>query len=118
MFFRAKDFSAAKKVITAMFNLSSFDERPWWRIKYYLVYDFSAHSKAYGGLFLLIILCTILPNSMQIWQKLSDFSMYSRINSIRPKILRLVSVGLALISVILLAKIIVVPYTEFIYFNF
>ena len=109
VFFRAQDFQAAKKVITAMFDLSSFTDKPWWRIKYYLT-GFEARSGTFYIPVLLVLLCVILPNSVQILQKLSAVKSSKK--------LVVFSVVLAFVSVGLLAKMIIVPYSEFIYFNF
>ncbi len=109
VFFRANSFDSALKVIKAMFDVSSFTNKPWWRMKYYLT-DFGVRSNAFYALVILIILCTILPNSVQILQKLSLIR--------NKRIIISFSLILALISFALLIKMIVIPYSEFIYFNF
>lgn len=109
IFFRAKSFQSAEKVIAAMFDFSSFTDKPWWRMKYYLT-DFSVRSNAFYALILLLVLCVILPNSVQILQKLSAVK--------RRNALVLFGLFLALVSAALIAKMLIVPYSEFIYFNF
>jgi D-alanyl-lipoteichoic acid acyltransferase DltB (MBOAT superfamily) len=112
VFFRAKSFDSAQKVLSAMFDFSSFfsfTDRPWWRIRYYLT-DFDVRSNAVYGLILILILCTLLPNSIQIIQKLATIK--------KRKIILIISICLAMLSVALLTKMIIIPYSEFIYFNF
>ena len=112
VFFRAKSFDSAQKVLGAMFDFSSFfsaTDRPWWRIRYYLT-DFDVRSNAVYGLILILILCTLLPNSIQIIQKLATIK--------KRKIILLIAICLGVVSVTLLTKMVIVPYSEFIYFNF
>ena len=109
VFFRASSFASAQKVIKAMFNFSSLTAHPWWRMKYYLT-DFNVRPNIFYGLMILLFLCTILPNSIQILQKISACK--------KRKVFILLSMISAVSSVMLLAKMIIVPYSEFIYFNF
>lgn len=109
IFFRAKSFSSAKKVLVSMFDLSSFaSDKPFWRIRYYLM-DFHAHTKDFHAIIVLILLCIVLPNSVKI---LNSVSVANKNQCI------MWSAVLCGMTVFLLAKMIVVPYSEFIYFNF
>ena len=112
VFFRAKSFSDAKKVLCAMFDLSSFGEhvsnKPFWRIKYFLT-DFQVNSNTIYMLMIILILCTVLPNSIQFSDDLLKISSRKRLY---------LSFALALSSCLLLIKMLIVPYSEFIYFNF
>ena len=109
VFFRAQSFSDACKVISAMFSLPTFDVEKWWRIKYYFV-DFHIKSNTVYALILLIVCCVKMPNSTQILQKAALIK--------NRKILIISGFIMALLTLVLLAKIIIIPYSEFIYFNF
>ena len=109
VFFRAQSFADARKVIVAMFSTPTLLEEKWWRIKYYLT-DFNISSNNFYALILIIIACVILPNSIQILKKVSVIK--------DKKIISLSGIVLALITFALLAKIVIIPYSEFIYFNF
>ena len=112
VFFRAKSFTDAKKVLFAMFDPSSLDVKiakgKFWRIKYFLT-DFHVTSNTVYMLLLTIILCTVLPNAIKISDDLLKLSGRNRLY---------LSIALAILSSFLLMKMIVVPYSEFIYFNF
>ena len=109
VFFRAQSFSDAHKVIKAMFSLPTFQSEKWWRIKYYLT-DFNIQSNTFYALLLLIVFCATLPNSSQLLQKASTIT--------NKKIISASGIILALLTFALLAKIVIIPYSEFIYFNF
>ena len=109
VFFRAKSFSDAHKVIDAMFSVPTIVSEKWWRIKYYLT-DFDISSNTFYALILILITCAVLPNSAQILEKLSYIK--------NKKFILSTSLVMALVSVALLGKIVIIPYSEFIYFNF
>lgn len=108
IFFRAKSFDSAKKVLYAMFDISSLSDFPELRAKYYFQ-DFSRHSTMIYILGLLLVLCISMPNSTQI-------STFAAVRS--KKQTYYWSLALLVASLGLAAKIIIIPYTEFIYFNF
>jgi D-alanyl-lipoteichoic acid acyltransferase DltB (MBOAT superfamily) len=110
VFFRAVSFTDAKKVLSAMVNITSNHAEHFWHLKENLV-GFHAHSTTFARLLVVVILCTILPNSIEIWRKLTTVTLSK-------KYAHVIGMGLAVISIALLTKIIIVPYTEFIYFNF
>ena len=112
IFFRAKSFSDAEKVLSAMFDLSSFStyvsDKPFWRIRYFLT-DFHIKSNTFYMLLIIIVLCTVLPNAVNISNRLLNLSKRNRLY---------LSAALAVSSALLLLKMAIVPYSEFIYFNF
>jgi hypothetical protein len=71
--------------------------------------DFHAHTKDFHTLIVLILLCIVLPNSVKI---LNSVSVANKKQSVAW------SAVLCGMTVFLLVKMIVVPYSEFIYFNF
>lgn len=109
VFFRAQNFSDALKVISAMFSTPTIVNEKWWRIKYYLT-AFDIKSNTFYALILILIACVILPNSSQILEKLSYIK--------NKKAIYIIASVMALATCILLAKIVIIPYSEFIYFNF
>ncbi len=108
IFFRAKSFNDAIKVIKAMFNFNSLKNLPAFSAKYYLN-GFNTHSDSLIKLIIVLVFCLVLPNSLSIIKKI-------RINSTKQSVLWGLVTALTLL--ILLVKIIIIPYTEFIYFNF
>ena len=110
VFFRAQDFTAAKKVISAMFDFASLNtiNRPWWRMRYYLA-DFDVRSNMFYGVLIILAICLILPNSVEIIRKLSLSGKKTTL---------FISILLASVSALLITKMVIIPYTEFIYFNF
>lgn len=109
IFFRAKSFSSALKVLKAMFEGPIIEHDQWWRFKYQLPDFLEISSNMIYAVILLIIGCVILPNSLQIPPYLQPTSRKKKI---------VCAFGLAFVSVGLLCKMIIIPYTEFIYFNF
>ena len=110
VFFRAKSFAAAQKVLSAMFCLPSADgsAKPIWKLKGFLK-PFHAKPKMFITLLIIIALCTVLPNAADISNRLLNVPDNRK---------RCLAFALAVLSLFLLAKMIVVPYSEFIYFNF
>ena len=109
IFFRAQNFSDAQKVINAMFSAPLFENKEWWRIKFYLT-DFTTKSNDFYALLLLILICAITPNSNWLLQKISQIK--------NKKILSIMGIVMALVTFLLLSKMVIIPYSEFIYFNF
>ena len=108
IFFRANNFSSAFKVIKAMFNIDSLRNLPALRSKYYLA-GFNVHGSFLCITLLMIIVCILFPNSVKIVKM-------SKITNLRYAYLW--GIGCAFIFLFLLAKMLIIPYTEFIYFNF
>ena len=108
IFFRAKSFSSALKVLKSMVDISSLKNLPAFRAKYYLE-GFDAHSSVLYGIIILIVACLILPNSNELIQK-------CKINSKTASLLW--GISLAGVFALLMLKMLVIPYSEFIYFNF
>ena len=110
VFFRANTFTDAKKVLLAMVNITSNHAEHFWRLKENLI-GFHAHSTTFVRLLIILVLCTVLPNSIEILRKLNTTTLSKKYSYF-------IGIGIAVIALALLAKIIIVPYTEFIYFNF
>lgn len=109
VFFRAQSFADARKVLGAMFSIPTLTSEKWWRIKYYLT-GFNVSSNTFYSLIILVILCVTLPNSTEILKKLVLIK--------NKNIVVIISLLLAIVTFLLLAKIVIIPYSEFIYFNF
>lgn len=108
VFFRAKNFDDAKKVLSAMFDLNSLMALESYRTKIMLA-GLDVRSNMLNLLLLAIFIATLLPNSLHLLERFN----------VKNKTLSYVyGVSLGTILLILTAKIIIVPYTEFIYFNF
>ena len=103
------DNVAAQKVINAMFSAPLFENKEWWRIKFYLT-DFTTKSNDFYALLLLILICAITPNSNWLLQKISQIK--------NKKIVSIMGIVMALVTFLLLSKMVIIPYSEFIYFNF
>ena len=108
IFFRAKNFEDAWKVLKAMFDYSSLIKLPRFSARYYLN-GFNTHGNTLLALAFVILLCTILPNSVQITKKILIKSANQAF---------LWGNLLGIILAIIIAKILIIPYSEFIYFNF
>ena len=108
IFFRANSFDDAKKVLFAMFDISSMQNLPAFKSRYYLQ-GFGCHSNMIFCLLIIIVLCTILPNSVKIIEKIK---VYTKKQS------TIWGICLGLFFLALIGKLIIIPYSEFIYFNF
>lgn len=103
VFFRAKSFGEAKKVICSMFNLESVFAAP-------NLAELGRHADgAFIMLIGIIVACLVLPNSFEITK---------RVNITNKKSAVIWGLVLAVLAVGLVIKMIAIPYTEFIYFNF
>lgn len=102
IFFRATNFNDAKKVLNAMFKPNFTPQQN--------LQTFGEH--AHLALILLItaiVCCLVLPNSMEITNKI-------KINTKKRAFLW--GISMAVFAMFLLMKMLIVPYSEFIYFNF
>ena len=108
IFFRAKSFPDAFKVLKAMFNINSLKGLPAFRSKYYLN-GFNVHSSFLYITILMIFVCALFPNSVEIVQKCKITNSKSA---------HFIGISCAFVFLFLLAKMLIIPYTEFIYFNF
>lgn len=108
VFFRATSFADAGKVLYAMFDVTSLFGLPRFSAAYYLA-GFEVHTVILFKLAAVIAACVLLPNSMEIMR---------RINLTSPRQAIIYGILGAIVAVLLLAKMAIVPYSEFIYFNF
>ena len=108
IFFRAKSFASAFKVLKSMFDFSSLANLPAFRSKYYLE-GFEMRGSILYKIIAMIIVCVVLPNSIELVQKCKITNA---------KTARLYGFGLAVAFLFLLAEMLIIPYSEFIYFNF
>lgn len=103
VFFRANSFADAKKVLMSMFDFGAV----------FGAMNLKAFGSGTSGAFVLVILlivcCVMLPNSMQLMKKVNITSKKSAFWW---------GFGLAVLAMVIFIKMIVIPYTEFIYFNF
>ena len=109
VFFRAKSSTDAIKVLKSMFCGRIIENAQWWRFKYQLPSYYEISSNIVYALILLIAACVILPNSVQIPQYMQPTSRKKEF---------VFGLALAILSVGLICKMIIIPYTEFSYFNF
>ena len=103
IFFRAKSFGDAKKVLGAMFSIDS-----WHNLSDLKIFS----SKPYNITILLltvIICCVVAPNSLEIIKKIKIKNQKSAFWW---------GLVTAILAIAMLIKMIVIPYSEFIYFNF
>lgn len=103
VFFRANSFANAKKVLMSMFDCGAVFGAP--NLKAFG----SGTSGALAVLIALIIGCLVLPNSVEI---------VKRVKITNKKSAFWWGFVLAVLAVAILVKMIVIPYSEFIYFNF
>jgi len=103
VFFRANSFADAKKVLMSMFDCGAVFGAP--NLKAFG----SGTSGALAVLIALIIGCLVLPNSVEI---------VKRVKITNKKSAFWWGCVLAVLAVAILVKMIVIPYSEFIYFNF
>ena len=108
IFFRAKSFPCAFKVLRAMFDLDSLKGLPKFHTEYYLN-GFNVHSFFLYITILMIIVCVLFPNSVEIVKKCKITHLKSAF---------FIGISGAFVFLFLLAKMLIIPYTEFIYFNF
>lgn len=103
IFFRAKSFTDAKKVLCSMFSIDTF----------HCLNDLEIFSsKPYNISILLLIViavCVFLPNSLEIVKKIKMTNNKSAF---------LWGWATAVLAIAVIMKMIVIPYSEFIYFNF
>lgn len=106
--FRANDYEGAKKVLSAMIDYKSVLQLQSFQVSS-LLSGFDA--TIYDCLFLIlsIIGCVVLPNSVKI---LNKFSLKSKSSAVCLGIIG------AICLFLLVARILILPYSEFIYFNF
>ena len=103
IFFRAKSFADAKKVLYSMFSFDTLQGMADLKI-------FSSEPYNISILLLGIIICSVvLPNSVEIIKRIKITSNKSAFlwGSIT-----------AILTILLIIKMIIIPYSEFIYFNF
>ncbi|MCQ2965413.1 MAG: MBOAT family protein [Alphaproteobacteria bacterium] len=106
--FRAKTFGDAIKIFKSMVDFSSIAKLTSFHAKD-LFPMFNIHSKDYIYLIFILIMCVTLPNSIELLKKIKFKS--EKMSIIYGSILGFVMLGI-------LIKMIVIPYSEFIYFNF
>ena len=103
IFFRAKSFDDAKKVLVSMFSLDTLHSLNDLKI-------FSSKPYNISVLLLVIVIgCVILPNSLEIIKKIKITNNKSAL---------LWGGTVAILAIAVIIKMIVIPYSEFIYFNF
>ena len=105
VYFRATSFESANKVLKGMFNFKSLLDISL--TKSLSVVDANVFSVV--ALFLLIALCVLMPNSMEM-RKYFDITSAHRG--------RWMALLLVVLTLSLLLKMVLLPYAEFIYFNF
>lgn len=105
VYFRATSFESANKVLKGMFNFKSLLDISL--TKSLSVVDANVFSVV--ALFLLIALCVLMPNSMEM-RKYFDITSAHRG--------RWMTLLLVVLTLSLLLKMVLIPYAEFIYFNF
>lgn len=103
VFFRANSFADAKKVLVSMFDFNTV------LVPHTLKAFGSGASGGAVMLVALIVCCVMLPNSLEIAH---------RVKITNKKSAFWWGCGLAVLAVAILIKMIVIPYSEFIYFNF
>ena len=108
IFFRAENFSSATKVLSAMLNFDSLRGLASYKPKF-LFQNLGLRSSDMEFVIVFFIVLLLFINSNEILQKFKiKNSRQSRICGI--------AIGAAFI--LLIAKLVFVPYSEFIYFNF
>lgn len=103
VFFRATSFHDAWKVLRAMFDLTHLCSPQ------YLKFFGSGTYLTFAIVIALIVGCVMLPNSMELVKRVKIENKKSAL---------MWGCGLAFVAVLILVKMIMIPYTEFIYFNF
>lgn len=108
IFFRAKDFASANKVLSGMFNVKSMIDLTSYKLKFLLA-EINARSINLDYVIIALLIAFVAYNSFEL---LTRF----KINSYTKSWIYGILMGISFI--VLLAKIIFIPYSEFIYFNF
>ena len=108
IFFRANSFDSAFKVLRAMFDVRSLTTLHAFKSKYYLA-GFGVKGWMLIVLLALLGICLVMPNSVDIMRR-------TVVRTRRAAILW--GMFLGLIAAVTIIKMTVVPYNEFIYFNF
>ena len=105
VFFRATSFQSANKVLSGMVDFRSIENVNVEQSLELLGADWAALL----GLIGVLVFCVVAPNSLEISRKFLDYTK---------RFAKYIPVMLALATFLLLMKMIVLPYSEFIYFNF
>lgn len=108
VFFRAESLSDAIKVLKAMVDWDTLRTLPSLSTKYLLA-GLEIRSNMLNVLIIALLTTVALPNSLKIAQ-------YFKVSNLKTGYVYGTAMGI--VFTLLLVKIIIVPYTEFIYFNF